>query len=62
MMDSSNQLKMELLELVRDIQEELTYQISMGVNEIELDLPPPSQTEKPSSLAAIREEIGDCKR
>lgn len=61
-MGRSNQLRAEFLDLVKDIKEEFRYQLSMGITEVELDLPVPSQRHKPSFLTSIRDEIGDCKR
>lgn len=61
-MDISDKLRVEFLDLVKDIKEEFKYQISMGITEIESDLTLPTQRKGPLSLASIREEIGECKR
>lgn len=61
-MGKSDHLRADFLEIIKDIKEELKYQVSMGITETELDLAPLLEGVKPLSLASVREEIRDCKR
>ncbi len=66
-MNRPDNLAVMFLDLVRDIKEEFSYQSAMGMTETEsgppmLPLSPCPLSPVPSTLASVREEIGDCKR